>query len=398
MYSPQPSEYVNPQIDSKLFSTALELREDIYGYLIPYGVHASISRGRILLSVCVQDDPNRSRAGDERSGLDDDGVNSPLFGVEDPLLLQRLRSTWGPHWKCQELASRVNHSIEKIRNTDLSIFQTCKRLRSEMMAFIFHAAILHVTDLDMLQRLLGQTPTENSLDATLLPEYLSLAATQIHNLSITLRLPLKTFRKIERFKSPITKDSLSTVPAWIRLCPAMARFERLQKLHLWVDHTSQKSWTMVSERAFLAPLNELLAANPELKVYVNLPFLHPHYETPKNHFVPKGPPPPYTIGRRLRQRLHALTFRTEIHEIWVADFPIMYKGLPGENLERKVEFERMLWEKGHDVEEEVRLLNPTTITYENPRNAIVPDEDKSESEVDAEVSYSEQSDDASSED
>jgi hypothetical protein len=144
-------------------------------------------------------------------------------------------------------------------------------------------------------------------------------------------------------------------PGWIQLCTAITGFERLRQLHLWADHNSQRSWTVVNERAFLAPLHTLLTANPHLQIHVSLPKLHPKYESPERHFVHDCAPPPYRITRRLRQRFHAVRQGTRYYKNWVPDFPITYEiDSSDEELETVEERERQWWQKGVDVEGWVR--------------------------------------------
>ena len=112
--------HMNPQLRSKFFGTSLELRQQIYGYLIPDGVHVSFRQGNFSLSVCVQPDPNNSFDGNERRGLE--FLPTPI-GTPDPLWMQRLRSTWGPHWECEEVALHVHNSLEYMRGTRLNFLQ-----------------------------------------------------------------------------------------------------------------------------------------------------------------------------------------------------------------------------------------------------------------------------------
>jgi len=121
---PGSTMHQDPQLSCKLLCTPLEIRQTIYAYLVPYGVHVSVQRRTVILSACVQPLPNVSMYGYERSGLSGtEPVDTP-----DPLLIRRLQSTWGPHWECEEVALRVVHSVDDLRQTDLGLLQVCKRL------------------------------------------------------------------------------------------------------------------------------------------------------------------------------------------------------------------------------------------------------------------------------
>jgi hypothetical protein len=117
------------QPGSKLFSTPLEIRQEIYSYLIPYGLHAYLSdRGQLQLSGCVEPCVNGGMEGDERRGMED-------FSPEDPVWLRRLMSSWGPHWRCEEMAQRIQYwfpGASKIdasdSNKDLTVLRVCKKM------------------------------------------------------------------------------------------------------------------------------------------------------------------------------------------------------------------------------------------------------------------------------
>lgn len=114
---------MNSQPDSKLFTIALELRQAIYSHQLPNGIHVSTSHGRIVLSVCVQPSPEGSFVGDERRVFDDS--ESPKH--RQKLFYQRLKSSWGPHWACEEAALAILHESENMGNSQLAPFHVCKQ-------------------------------------------------------------------------------------------------------------------------------------------------------------------------------------------------------------------------------------------------------------------------------
>jgi len=115
---------MDPQLSSKLLNMPLETRQTIYTYLVPNGVHVSRRRDTVILSACVWPYLDKSWHGHERSGLS----GTEPADTPDPLLICRLQSTWGPHWECEEVALRVNHSVDDLKRTDLNVLRVCKRL------------------------------------------------------------------------------------------------------------------------------------------------------------------------------------------------------------------------------------------------------------------------------
>jgi hypothetical protein len=126
----------------------------------------------------------------------------------------------------------------------------------------------------------------------------------------------------------------------------------------------------VNERAFLLPL-ESLSPNPNLRISINLPKLHPKYETPERHYVPGCDPPPFIITRRLRQAYHGVESNTgDLRVEWVQDFPILWDCDSDEDLEEEEAIERKMWEKGENVEQEVSTASShlNMLRTMSPRN------------------------------
>jgi hypothetical protein len=99
----------NPQRESRLMSMPVEIRRAIYASVIDdYHIHAFLSEGRIQLSTCLQ--PN---LGDHKH----DGHDRKSENISWPKWARRLRSSWGPHWECEELALSENGNLhEQNRN------------------------------------------------------------------------------------------------------------------------------------------------------------------------------------------------------------------------------------------------------------------------------------------
>jgi hypothetical protein len=170
----------------------------------------------------------------------------------------------------------------------------------------------------------------------------------------------------------------SPVSAWLELPHAIPLMNKLRKLHIWLDHDEPCTWTTVNERAVLSPLASL-STLPHLEVSINLPKLHPKWETLDKHFMEDSGQLPLPIHRRYRQRSHGVEDRNgNLKAVDKADFPILFEmagyeywtaeelrkhnGEPSvpydpdeielENL-RWEEEERRIWKEGHDPEKEL---------------------------------------------
>lgn len=117
--------YANLQLGSRLFSAPLEIREAIYEYLVPDGVHVYLHRDNLRLSRCVQ-----PHLGDDLWGGERQEADSPYSGAatfSDPVWARRLRSSWGPHWKCEEKMLGTHRSRQTVHDVDISSLYACKR-------------------------------------------------------------------------------------------------------------------------------------------------------------------------------------------------------------------------------------------------------------------------------
>jgi hypothetical protein len=118
---------MDAQLGSRLLCAPLEIRRAIYAYLVPYGVHASMRGDNVFLSACIQPHPNNSLSGEERTIQ-----RGWAMLCVDPRFSRRLRSSWGPHWECQEIASRDHPNPELLidyddLNIDLNVLRVCHR-------------------------------------------------------------------------------------------------------------------------------------------------------------------------------------------------------------------------------------------------------------------------------
>lgn len=223
---------------------------------------------------------------------------------------------------------------------------TCPHSRQEVIAYITNIAVLHISGAETLHWLLQ--PAKSPV-----PDDLTDVIALTSRLSITLRLSIGTFEKMQEALAGRSAE----IPAWFRFCQLIQGFKKLREFQLWADHNRDWSWSYVNERAFLAPL-EILAANSDLNITVNLPKLHPKYESQDRHFTAFGNPPSFIITRRLRQFYHAFISSASDKFLvrFAQDFPTIYQhGV--DNLEEVEQRERKMWENGEDVNAELHRIN-----------------------------------------
>ena len=111
---------IDPQLGSGLFLAPIEIRRAIYVHLIPNGVHVFFRQGKIHLSVCVEPSPAGDHDGSDRKTTGD--------WLSDTMWARRLRSSWGPHWKCEEVATRTDDNYEAACDINMTVLLVCKRM------------------------------------------------------------------------------------------------------------------------------------------------------------------------------------------------------------------------------------------------------------------------------
>jgi hypothetical protein len=154
-----------------------------------------------------------------------------------------------------------------------------------------------------------------------------------------------------------------TARKWAALAPFLTTitFPELQSLDIWLDHDSAPTWTLISERVLL----QSLPIDPSISTTVTLPYLHPKHESAARHFTPASPTPAFTLTRRVRQRLFAESVGGKTRVSYRPDFPLLldhYEDM-GIEVEDIVMEEREKWERGHNVEGEVRALSGMRVQY-----------------------------------
>ncbi|KAF2188487.1 hypothetical protein K469DRAFT_565729, partial [Zopfia rhizophila CBS 207.26] len=321
---------------------------------IPEGVHTFIQDGRIRASECIEPTPDGNYDGLERRTTGDWST--------DTICARRLLSSWSLHWRCEEVALRLDtcNKHEIARSTVESLILVCKRMYIEVLRFTTDTRQFIFTDLGTLARIFQDAYPSCNIGTSSFP--LS-SFPWIRELNITLRLPLPAYETFERTRAnpscpDPTADASTTAletqaATWTQLSSSIARLKRIQSLHICLDHDDQSSWSVVNERATLSHLS-LLSEVPDLAVTVTLPKLHPRFESTERHFTADSSPPWFELHRKLRQRYHGETRRGCLRVTYKADFPVLL-GVPelAEKLFDKLErVERDLWRNGFNVERE----------------------------------------------
>ncbi|KAK4447188.1 hypothetical protein QBC34DRAFT_440199 [Podospora aff. communis PSN243] len=350
---------VNQQEASIFLSFPIEIRHPIYSYAFgllagqhvqcvaeDYGgprrfkfptgethdVHPRFDHTRFRLSPCILDPgaiaEDVGTCGDERDPRD---PNDPKGSTA--VFHRRLASTWGPHWACEELALNRGYDLRNDRRESLklsSALRACKKMYLDIVTVVIPAIEFFVTDLRTLSIMLGRGPVAPPFS------FVTSFCPRITKLSITLSTPLSLFKAVEAVvtsesrpqddekpqdgEAETSHDAMDTltqsdeVDIWTWLLPShlFTHLPQLQKLAIYLDHTSPKRtdrWGVVNERAFLAPILALKTANPDLELVCALPKIHPWLEDGERQFLPhdhEWPPSRLGICRYLRTHCRIL--------------------------------------------------------------------------------------------
>lgn len=168
----------------------------------------------------------------------------------------------------------------------------------------------------------------------------------IRKLHLTLKLPLSFFRALE---NPIDDPDVNLqLTLWSQLSSAIEQLKELRILYIWFDHQDPASWSVVNERILLAGIASL-AIND---IQVDLPKLHPGYETPDRHFTEVASLP-FRIQRRQRQVYFNVKYNNGYSRIkYSPDFPniLDHPDFVAEFSPEEIEeMERIMWKKGYNV-------------------------------------------------
>jgi hypothetical protein len=130
---PQPQDIArraDPQTASALVQLPTEIKEIIFQELwndAGLFQHLILRHDRVFGMKCIT---NISALDELQRACEESGRTH----ISDPVLWRRLESTWGVHWKCEELY----HSVFKIKSNEWSPFMpvllTCRQL---LVSFLF---------------------------------------------------------------------------------------------------------------------------------------------------------------------------------------------------------------------------------------------------------------------
>lgn len=221
----------------------------------------------------------------------------------------------------------------------------------------------HVTDMRTLGALLAETelsPPPFSFEGSICP--------RITGLSIVLSQPLAFFRAIETISTPSYDHQDGPPPDLqyvgdVRVWPdlpsrLLVQLRGLGRLHIWLDHNGKENWSVVNERAILAPVEALTTRSPEFQMVFILPKAHPWIEDPQRHYLSgheggEGSSSRLQVRRFLRQRYRIEDDRV----IYVRDFPHSYGkvSLGDMSPAERERLEAEGWRAGVDVNKQMTL-------------------------------------------
>lgn len=124
---------LHPQPQSPFFALPTELRLAIYAHLTPDQLHIFPHNSKCFrFSSCVQrdkdDDPDC-----KSQRFSYPYMNSGKDPVPDNVCGRRLRSRWGPHWRCEEVAMRMQprdgRETDHEDTTVIAFLSVCKRMQ-----------------------------------------------------------------------------------------------------------------------------------------------------------------------------------------------------------------------------------------------------------------------------
>ncbi|KAH5289022.1 hypothetical protein HBI11_232920 [Parastagonospora nodorum] len=320
------------QSKSTLLRIPLEVRQDIYSYILPRQIHVWLRDDRLHVSRCLDPDLDKrsSNFPHETDAKPYDGSERAPASVWDLKRnysevewARRARSAWGPHWMCEEWV-QLRTTLGPV------LLLVCKMMHDEIMDLWSRTIIVNVADLDTLLFLTAQgfAPSHPIL------------RNGIKRLSITLRLPFQFFQSIEETSGRDNVGETSpTVQSWRQICAAPF-LQNLTTLHLWFDHTATRTWSLVNERSLL---DALLSSLPHtVRVVVMLPKLHPLHEHPDRHFLNPRISTTASLYRKLRQRWRYND--TSDHFDHFPDFPYYFDVWEMWDVPQREEYEREMWD------------------------------------------------------
>ncbi|KAG6041221.1 hypothetical protein E4U41_005504 [Claviceps citrina] len=288
---------VDAQHQSPLLRLPAELRRHIYAYIVPEQAHLfHDERGNIRAATCVTPSPSSA----DHYCFDRRSLGDPSTAV----WARRLRSPWGRHWRCEEVAKRLHrHGHDGLPQHDaaVALMNCCRRTYDDVASLLADTSVIHINELATLDLLFDKTDSASSRPRS--PGHLlTRAFSHARRLDLALRLQLSTLEAIAakpqptRAAPPSPDASPSPQSAWIRLWRNMTTLRSLRRVDITLDHDSESSWSGVDELALLGPLQPL-ASHPTTNTTIHLP-----KAASPTHAHHNDPSPGLPIQRFTRQR------------------------------------------------------------------------------------------------
>lgn len=227
----------------------------------------------------------------------------------------------------------------------------------DVIDLIADTTTIHINDINTLEKLTSDFHSRETR-SSLITKFL---IPRIKELHINLKIPIAAFSAIESACEASVLYPIQS-SAWTNFPRLTTHMSRLCKLNIWLDHNEFCSWSVVNERAALSYLEAI--QRPNINISINLPKLHPKWESAQRHFLRDDVRTPMRIHRRNRQRVHGIVHSDgRMETLWAPDFPValelMYfdHGKTEEDRQANIEaLERDWWKDGLDPVAEMRSL------------------------------------------
>ncbi|KAK1851208.1 hypothetical protein CCHR01_06143 [Colletotrichum chrysophilum] len=313
---------------SLLFAAPLEIRHRIYQQLLGAETHVFLDKGHLQMVPC--------------QGTDDVSHRMPKWDkmckFDDPVWIRRVESSWGCHWKCEEIYLNGAEGDDRISHMPLlSLLLTSKTMYIDVVQFFSHPTqYVHFTDLETIDCFLSASASSVARSTSDRGRWSIFRS--VHNIGLTLRASLRLLGTLyvpylskphmerergtppRQFATPEGSGCLRQYEHWKRLWSSLLELPHLQRFSFWLDHNEYYGWDLVNEREILQDLSDVMSGLTKhgVEVCVNLPRLpldkRSSYRE-EEYFV--GEEPEFCLQRRTRLP-------------WMyADKNVMHEGEPG---------------------------------------------------------------------
>ncbi|KAM0203342.1 hypothetical protein ACHAQI_010403 [Fusarium lateritium] len=177
--------------------------------------HLILRRGRVVGMTCVTD----IAAPDELQGMCE-ATGSKI--IRDPVLMKRFQSSWGVHWKCEEL---YQSGVQKEGNQWTPFLPM---LYVEARTSIYKNITFCMHDLDTTHSHLVSRP--------------ALILNNIQHLQLTIHLPLP-----RSTRGGASYSERATMSRWRQCCEALDRAENLVSVYVRLDAPVRRRFYSITE-------------------------------------------------------------------------------------------------------------------------------------------------------